>query len=58
MHTTQYPDLFVTDPEGFNMNTGKKNPTVVDQKPLLTENSMSSAAVFDSVKKTNITIFD
>ena len=33
MHTTQYPDLFVTYREGFNMNNGFKNPIVVDEDP-------------------------
>ena len=27
LHSTQYPDLFVTYKEGFNMNTGKRNPS-------------------------------
>ena len=26
LHTTQYPDLFITYKEGFNMRTGKRNP--------------------------------
>ena len=25
-HTTQYPDLFISYKEGFNLNTGKRNP--------------------------------
>ena len=26
LYTTQYPDLFITYKEGFNMHTGKRNP--------------------------------
>ena len=26
LHTTQYPDLFISYKEGFNLNTGKRNP--------------------------------
>ena len=26
LNTTQYPDLFITYKEGFNMHTGKRNP--------------------------------
>ena len=26
LHTTQFPDLFIFCEEGFDMNTGKRNP--------------------------------
>ena len=31
LHLTQYPDLFVTYTEGFNMQTGKPNPLQLPQ---------------------------
>ena len=50
-HTTQqYPDLLVTFREGFNMNTGNKNPVVFDEKPSFSQTSMSSPLVFVCVK--------
>merc|ERR1712122_415044 len=31
LYTTQYPDLFVSYTEGFNFNTGERNPSVLPQ---------------------------
>ena len=31
LYTTQYPDLFMTYKEGFNMHTGKRNPLQLPQ---------------------------
>ena len=31
LYTTQYPDLFITYNEGFNMHTGKPNPLQLPQ---------------------------
>ena len=50
MHTTQYPDLFVTYRECFNMNTGKKT-VVADKEIWFNQSSLSSPIVSDSVNK-------
>ena len=31
LHTTQYPDLFVSYTEGFDINTGERNPSILPQ---------------------------
>ena len=49
MHTT-HPNLFVTYCETFDMNTGNKNSSVVDEVPSITRSSTSSPLVFDSEK--------
>ena len=49
MNTTQYPELFVTYPEAFNMNTGNKNPIVVDEGLWFSQQSKSLPLLFDSV---------
>ena len=51
MHTIQYLDLFVPNRERFNMNSGNKNPLVVDEVSSFSQLSTSSPLVFDSVKK-------
>ena len=53
MHTTQYPNLFLSYREGLDMNTGNKKPNVVLEKPSFTQSSMSSSLVFDSVRNKN-----
>ena len=52
MKTTQYPDLFITYREGFNLNTGSRNPIVVDEDLTFSKHSISSPLVFNSVKNT------
>ena len=45
LYTTQYPDLFVTYIDGFDMNTGKPRPyTTVD-------NEISGRLILDSTKQ-------
>ena len=53
MHPTQYFVLFVTYREGSNMNTGNKNPIVLDEGSSFSRLSMSSLLVFDNEKKLN-----
>ena len=31
LHTTQYPDIFISHEEGFNINTGERNPFILPQ---------------------------
>ena len=31
LHTTQYPDLFVSYTEGFDINTGERKPSILPQ---------------------------
>ena len=50
MDTTQYLDLLVTYREGCKLNNGNKNSVVVNENPSFSQQSMSSALVFDSVK--------
>ena len=50
MHKNQNPDMIATYREGFFGNMGNANPIVDGQKPLFTQNSLSSSLVFDSVK--------
>ena len=49
MHTTQYPDLFVTYRGSFKKNTGKK-PIVVDEDLSFSQKLTSSPLVCDSVE--------
>ena len=50
MHTTQYSDSVVSYREGFDMNTGIKNPAVVDEDLSFSQPPTSPAFVFDSTK--------
>ena len=43
------PDLFLTCREGFIMNTADKNWIVVDEDSSISQQSMFSPLVFDSV---------
>ena len=49
-HKNQYLKMFGTYREGLNINTGNKNPIVVDENSLFSQHSMSSPSAFDSVK--------
>ena len=64
LHKTQYPDLFVTYKEGFNMNTGKRNPLKLPQDEQFDKLSSSpiigkiiknanNEILFPSLNKTN-----
>ena len=50
MYEKQYCDLFVTNPAGFGLNTGNKNPIVGVEEPSLNQTSMRSPLVFNSLK--------
>ena len=52
MHTTQYPDLFATYRESFDMNTGK-NAIFVDEDSSFSQQSTSSPIFLDSLKNKN-----
>ena len=47
MHTTQYPDLFVTYSERFRLITGIKNPIIVDEDSSLCQQPTSSPLVLN-----------
>ena len=51
MYISQYPDLFVTYIEVFDMNTGNENPIVVYEDLPLSKQTTSSPVVFDSERK-------
>ena len=50
MYTSQYTDLFFIYCEGLIMNTGNKNPIVIDEDLLFSQQSMYSPLVLDYVK--------
>ena len=50
MDKIQYPDWFVFCRDGFDMNTGNKNPIGVNEDSSFSQQSTSSPFVFDSVK--------
>ena len=52
MHTTQDHDFFFTYREGFDMYTGRKNPSVVGDQPSFTQSSLFSTLVFNCVDNT------
>ena len=50
MYTTQYPDLYINYQEGFNMQTGNKNPIVMpEQNEQISQESMSSKLVYNTL---------
>ena len=51
MITTQHLDLFITNREGFEMNSGNRSPFIVVEEPSFTQSSMYSSSVFDYVNK-------
>ena len=50
MHKIHYPNLFVSYRECFKINTGRKNPIVVDEDLSCIKQPTNSPLVFDSVK--------